>query len=400
MNPTHPRIHLDTIARVVGTPCYVYDRSRIEANYKRLAKAFAPASLYYAVKANANIEILKTLRELGAGFDVVSWGETLAALKAGATPQRVVFAGVGKRDDELAAAVDAKIGWINVESSQELRALSDIAIAKDATQRVALRINPSIDPHTHAYLATGKSTSKFGIGVDETLQLIARRANYAGVRIEGLHMHIGSMVCEDAPYLEATRIMLDLVQQSRALGANITHLDLGGGFGVAYHAEQIAAPIESIASSILELTREANVELHFEPGRFVVADAGVLLSRVLYTKKNGDVNYAIIDAAMNDLIRPSLYGAKHEMSVVHTPSSVIRHYDIVGPICESGDFLGRQVELPELHRGDLLQIHHAGAYGMSMASNYNLRPRAAEVLIEGDSWRMIREREALDKVIG
>jgi diaminopimelate decarboxylase len=378
--------------------------------------------IHYAVKANGNLSILRLLRDLGAGFDVVSLGEMQRALRAGADPAHIVFAGVGKRDDELSAALDANLGWINVESAQELRVLSDIAQTRGVTQRVTLRINPNVDPHTHRYLATGKGTSKFGIEAAEAMWLVANRSDFPGVVINGIHIHIGSMVSEVEPFVDAMNVGLDIIAECRGMGATMTTFDMGGGFGVAYTPDQTAAPIEQIAQAITPLARAANVHLQIEPGRSIVADAGVLLTRVLYTKTNGGVNYAIVDAAMSDLIRPALYGATHQVSLVSKVSGGVKTvsvlhdtsftpYSIVGPICESGDKLAEDVLLPELHRGDLLAIHHAGAYGMSMASHYNTRPRAAEVLVssplpmgEGlgvrdrEAWRVIRQREHLDSL--
>ena len=418
------------IAAQVGTPCYVYNGSRIEHNYTQLQHIFGAGSkvadgnagsplICYAVKANGNFEIMRLLHTLGAGFDVVSAGEMQRALHIGASPDHIVFAGVGKRDDELVAALDAHIGWINVESEQELRVLSDLAEARGQCQRVALRINPGVDPHTHTYLSTGVAHSKFGIEVDEVLHIIANHAAYSGVRIEGIHFHIGSMVSEAEPYLAALRIALDIITRARDLGAAINTLDIGGGFGIAYQPDQTPADLPAIANRILPLAHAAGLHLHLEPGRYIVGDAGALLTQVLYTKRrsarNGGTHYAVVDAAMNDLIRPALYGAKHrvtklagettdggrptteESAVVGRPPSVVSSsaYEIVGPICESGDFLAHEAMLPPLQRGDLLLVHDAGAYGMSMASQYNSRPRAAEVLVEGDDWRVIRPRETL-----
>lgn len=410
--------HIDSsvfadIAQKVGTPCYVYAGARIQENFQRLARAFDPAhtTLCYSVKANGNLSILRLLREMGAGFDVVSAGEMQRALLAGANPAKIVFAGVGKRDDEFAAAIDAGIGWINVESAQELRVLSDIAQSRGMTQQVALRLNPNIDPHTHRYMATGVGSSKFGIGIEEAMGLVANRNQFAGVAIQGVHIHIGSMVSEYEPYVDAMRVGLDVIAECRGMGAELTTMDLGGGFGVAYTADQVAAPIEQIADAVLPMAKDASVRLQLEPGRSIIADAGVLLTRVIYTKTNGGVNYAIVDAAMNDLIRPALYGAKHQVTRLEigdlrlqnaashqSPISNLQSpfqnlYSIVGPICESGDKLAEDVLLDNVQRGDLLLIHHAGAYGMSMASNYNTRARAAEVLVDEGQWRVIRRRE-------
>lgn len=394
---------LAEIADHIGTPVYVYDGVRIAANYRRIADAFAGAAVHYSAKANSNLSILHLLHRLGTGFDVVSGGELKRALVAGADPVQIVFAGVGKRDDELIAALDAGIGWINVESEQELRVLSDLAAARGKVQRVALRINPGIDAHTHRYLTTGERASKFGLEVEHALQLVAARDDYPGVVIHGIHVHIGSMVNTAQPYLDAMNVALYTIRRCRAAGAAITALNLGGGFGIACEPDQIALPIEAVAAAIMPLARQADVQVLIEPGRAIVADAGVLLTRVLYTKTNGDRRYAIVDAGMNDLIRPALYGARHRVTRIEiesndkdAPSTL---YSVVGPICESGDILAAEVMLPELQRGDLLIIHDVGAYGMSMASNYNARPRAAEVLADGDQWRVIRRRETVEALM-
>ena len=400
--------HLE-IAHQIGTPTYVYDRACIESNYAQLAKAFPGAQLCYAVKANNNHYILKLLHELGAGFDVVSVGEMLQALRAGADPAHIVFAGVGKRDDEMIAALDRNIGWINVESAQELRVLSDLATVRGQVQRVALRINPGVDPHTHHYLATGKANSKFGIEVNEALQLVAQQADFAGVHIAGIHFHIGSMISEIEPYTAAVKIAIDLIEECRALGAAIDTLDIGGGYGIVYTPDQTRAPVAEIGAGVVALAKTHGLQLHLEPGRWIVGDAAVLLTRVLFTKQNGGINYAVVDAAMNDLIRPALYQAKHPVTLVPNDSGTkadanasLISYNIVGPVCESGDILAQSEKLPLLHRGDLLAIHCVGAYGMSMASNYNTRPRGAEVMIESNrdqGWCVIRERERLEGLV-
>ncbi len=394
---------LDHIARDIGTPCYVYDAERIRENYRAITGAFAsdrPPLICFAVKANGNLSVLRLLRELGAGFDVVSAGEMRRALRAGAAPETIVFAGVGKTDAELTAALEAGIGWINVESAQELGVLSELASAMGRRQRVALRINPGVDAHTHSYMTTGKSSNKFGIERETALDIARRHADFPGVSIEGVHFHIGSMVTEPEPYVAAAQIALALIAEFRALGVAINTLDMGGGFGVAYTADQIAAPLGEIAAEILPLIKAAGLELHLEPGRYIVADAGLLLTRVLYTKNNGGVNYAVVDAAMNDLIRPALYGARHQPTLVGArPPGNSLLYELVGPVCESGDFLAHEAELPMLERGALIAFGHAGAYGMSMASNYNTRPRAPEVLVDGAACRIIRPRETLEQLM-
>jgi diaminopimelate decarboxylase len=397
---------LDAIAHRVGTPCYVYDQQRLLSNYQRLREAFdraaralgyaRPIAFNYAVKANANPALLQTLRAAGAGFDVVSGGELRAALRAGAAAGNIVFAGVGKTDAELIEALEQRIGWVNVESAQELDVLSTLAVERGLCQRVALRINPGVDPHTHAYLATGKTGSKFGIEIDEALGLVRNRADFGGVSIEGLHVHNGSMISEAGVFAESAGVMIDVLSRCRALGLAITDLDMGGGFGVAYQPGQPEPDLDAIAREVVSLAARAGVNLQFEPGRFIVADAGLLVTRVLYTKMSGGLTYAVVDAAMNDLIRPALYQAKHAVSHVHARGCAHpRPVEIVGPVCESGDFLAHAVPLCQPGRGDLLKIEHAGAYGMSMASNYNLRPRAAEVLVDGASWRVVRAREQM-----
>lgn len=394
---------LARIADEIGTPCYVYDAARIRENYGAIAAAFTgdvPLTICFAVKANGNLSVLRLLRDLGAGFDVVSGGEMARALRAGADPARVVFAGVGKTDAELVAALEAGIGWINVESAQELRALSDLAQGAGRRQRVALRINPGVDAHTHSYMTTGKAANKFGIELATALDLVARRAEYPGVSIEGAHFHIGSMVTEPDPYVAAVDVAVDVIARCRAMGASINTLDMGGGFGVAYTPDQAAAPLRDIAAAVLPRVRAAGLSLHLEPGRYIVADAGVLLTRILYTKNNGGVDYAIVDAAMNDLIRPALYGARHLPVVVGGAEGAGRTvYELVGPVCESGDFLAHAVELPDVGRGALLALGHAGAYGMTMASNYNTRPRAPEVMVDGATCRVVRPRETLDHLM-
>jgi diaminopimelate decarboxylase len=403
------------IAANAGTPCYVYDQNRITQNLHRIKTAFGvdgkPNSpkLCYAVKANSNFEILRLLNGAGVAFDVVSVGEMQRALHVGAHPNNIIFAGVGKRDDELIAALNARIGWLNVESAQELQVLSNLAVARGLRQRVALRLNPGVDAHTHAYLTTGAAQSKFGVSVGEALRLIAQRSHFPGISIEGLHFHLGSMIAEAEPYVMAMKIALDVVALARENGAQISMLSIGGGFGVAYQPDGAYADLDAIARAVLPLALEANVHLHFEPGRYIVADAGALLTQVLYTKANGGTHYAVVDAAMNDLIRPALYGAKHSITTLQHQArdAVMLSYEVVGPVCESGDFLAHQALLPELKRGDLLLVHHAGAYGMSMSSNYNTRPRAAEILLTspvtggvggGVSWRIIRPRENLQKL--
>jgi diaminopimelate decarboxylase len=387
---------LAEIASQVGTPTYVYDAAVIAARYHALSQAMRGSVLCYAVKANGNLSILKLLNGLGAQFDVVSWGEMQRCLAAGVNPDRIVFAGVGKTAHEIEAALRAGVGWLNVESAQELRAVSDVAVKLGTRARVALRINPAVDPHTHQYLATGKGSSKFGINVEPALALVRERAAYRGVEIGGVHAHIGSQLFEVQTYADTMRILLDFVAQARAMGHAMTHVDMGGGFGVDYRDPSNQVPLAEIGEAILPMAQAAGVTVQFEPGRYIVAEAGQLLSRVVYTKDNGGTRYVVADAAMNDLIRPTLYQAYHGVRRVGVAGGSTHTSTVVGPICESGDWLAKDVPLPDLAPGDLIAFSHAGAYAMSMASNYNTRGRGAEVLVEGERWRVIRRRETVD----
>jgi diaminopimelate decarboxylase len=310
---------------------------------------------------------------------------------------------VGKRDDELRAALDARIGWINIENVEEAQVLSGMALGLGARARVALRVNPGVDPHTHAYLATGKQGSKFGLSIEDALTLVRDREALSGLSIEGLHVHNGSTITKSGVFARSTRVMLDLVTRCRALGADIRALDMGGGFGVSYGPDQPDADIDEMAREILSLSAGSGLELHLEPGRYLVADACALVTRVLYTKTSGGLRYVIADAAMNDLIRPALYQARHMIVALDAASGAeASPCEVVGPVCESGDFLGHAVPLGPARRGDLLAVNHAGAYGRAMASNYNLRPRAAEALIDPAApagWRLIRPRETLEHVL-
>ncbi len=387
---------LRQIAQEQGTPTYVYDGGLIAARYRRLSDALQGSALCYAVKANGNLSILKLLHGLGAHFDVVSWGEATRALAAGASPEQIVFAGVGKTDDEIVHALNVGVSWINVESAEELRVVSDLAMGLGRRAQVALRINPAVDPQTHQYLATGKGSSKFGINVEPALALVRDRGQYPGVEIGGVHAHIGSQLFDVDGYVQTMQVLLEFVAASKAMGHVMTHVDMGGGFGVDYRDPSNVVPIETIAARILPMAKQAGVRVQFEPGRFIVAEAGQLLTRVLYTKENGGVNYAVVDAAMNDLIRPTLYQAFHGLRKLGGGEGALLKYDVVGPICESGDWLAKAIALPAIKRGDLLSFSHAGAYSMSMASNYNTRGRGAEVLVDGDSWRVVRRRETVE----
>jgi diaminopimelate decarboxylase len=392
-------VKLSDIARQVGTPVYVYSRARIEANYRRIAGAFAPlkASVHYAVKANGNLAVLRLLNELGAGFDVVSGGELFRVLQVGADPARVVFAGAGKTDAELAFALDCHVAQINAESADELRVLNDLAGARGITQRVALRLNPGVDPHTHRHISTGHRGSKFGIEMDEAEALLAHATQFAQLDMAALHIHIGSQIPDPGPLVGALEPVVLLAQKSNTIRA----LDIGGGFPVEYHEGQTAPAPEDFARAVVETLRRSisTLEISIEPGRFIVADAGALVAKVQATKRSYGRRIITTDAGMTDLIRPALYEAYHPIWPVQQSDAANEPADVAGPVCESADYLGRERALPEMKRGDLMAVLFAGAYGAVMSSNYNSRPRAPEVLVEGKLFRVVRQRETWEDLV-
>jgi diaminopimelate decarboxylase len=392
-------VKLSDIAQQVGTPVYVYSRARIESNYRRIANAFAPlrASVHYAVKANGNLSVLRLLNDLGAGFDVVSGGELFRALRAGADPARVVFAGAGKTDAELTYALECKVAQINAESADELRALNDLAGARSIRQRVALRLNPGVDPHTHRHISTGHQGSKFGVEMDEAESLLAHTHQFPRLDITALHIHIGSQIPDPGPLVEALERVLPLAQKSKTIRA----LDIGGGFPVEYHEDQTATGPEEFARAVVETTRRvvSTLEISIEPGRFIVADAGTLVAQVQATKHSYGRRIIITDAGMTDLIRPALYEAYHPIWPVKQSDPASEPADVAGPVCESADYLGRERALPVMKRGDLIAVLFAGAYGAAMSSNYNGRPRAPEVLVGGDTFCVVRQRETWEDLV-
>jgi len=379
-----------------GTPLYVYSRATIEERYRTFAEAFAPADplVAFSVKSNGNLSILRLLAELGAGADIVSGGELARVRAAGIAPERTLFSGVGKTVTELAAGLEAGIYGFNVESAGELRALSELAVTMGVRAPVALRVNPDVhSPTPHAYTRTGHSQTKFGIPFAEAHALYRRAAELPGVEVRGVDVHIGSQILETAPYVAALERILELVAALRADGITPEYLDLGGGFGIAYQ-DEVGADAAAFAAALLPLVERSGMRLVLEPGRFIVGPAGVLLARIVYVKEMGGKTFVITDAGMNDLLRPSHYASYHAVvPAVLNSDREAATVDVVGPICESGDFLAldRSLERPE--PGELLAIGAAGAYGFSMASSYNARPRPAEVLVEGGQARLIRRRE-------
>jgi len=392
-------VPLSEIAENVGTPTYVYSHGTLERAYGELDEAFSGLDhlVCYAVKANGNLAVLRTLASFGAGADIVSGGELYRAMRAGFDPKKVVFAGVGKTEDELMAGLGERILLFNVESPSELEHLERLATRHGKRARVSLRINPDVDPGTHAHVATGQGSSKFGISVDEALALAERMREYRSVDLIGVHQHIGSQITKLTPYAEAVEKSAALVGELKRRGFDIKYFNIGGGLGIRYKDEEVPTPRELVDTfrAALEAT---DAKILCEMGRYIAGNAGVLLTRVIYRKKSGYKNFLVADAGMNDLLRPSLYEAHHEIRPVKEGVAMVP-VDLVGPVCESGDYLAKDRDLPDAAEGDLLALMGAGAYGFSMASNYNSRPRPAEVLVRGDRWSVVRERESYADLI-
>ncbi len=393
-------VRLADIAAGAGTPCYVYSARAIGANYAAYDRAFGttPHRVCYAVKANGNLAVLKLLADAGAGFDIVSGGELFRVLRAGGDAAKVVFSGVGKTGEEIESALSQGIHSFNCESAGELEAISSIAARRGARARVALRVNPDVDAATHPYISTGLRQHKFGVDIAEAESVYEDAAKLPGLSLEGVSCHIGSQLLDTRPILDAMERMLQLTERLRARGFPIRTLDLGGGLGTVYERGEAQPDIAAFVRAICEAAAGHGLEILIEPGRSIAAGAGVLLTRVLYRKKNGGKEFAIVDAAMNDLIRPALYQAHHEILAVEANAETIEA-DVVGPICETGDFFARSREIPNVSPGGLLAIGMAGAYGFAQSSNYNARPRAAEAMVEGGTWRIVRRRESLEDLV-
>ena len=392
---------LADIARREGTPCYVYSRAAILDRFNAYNRAFGdvPHKVCYAVKANSNLALLGLLAEAGAGFDIVSGGELFRVLRAGADPENVVFSGVGKTSQELDYALEHNIRSFNCESEPELALIDALASRRRAQTRVALRVNPDVDASTHPYISTGLREHKFGIDISEAEAVYDRALALPSLTLDGVSCHIGSQITDLAPMLQVFDKMIALVERLRARGIPIRTLDLGGGLGVAYKPSDQALSICEYVRAMCERTAGHDLEILIEPGRSIVAEAGLLLTRVLYRKTNGDREFIIVDAGMNDLIRPALYQSHHEIVPVRENQAGTIVADVVGPVCESGDFLARAREMPNVMPGDLLAVCTAGAYGFVAASNYNARPRPPEILVEGDRFRVIRKREKYEDLI-
>ena len=387
-------VPLSAIAERFGTPCYVYSRAALEGRFRAFDDAFAgvPHLVCYAVKANSNLAVLNILARLGSGFDIVSGGELARVIAAGGDPAKIVFSGVGKTAAEMEAALAAGIRCFNVESAAELEALNAIACRRGRIAPISLRVNPDVDPKTHPYIATGLKDTKFGVAFADAPQLYRRAAGLPGVEVRGIDCHIGSQITDLTACVEAAAKMFGLVDRLAADGIALDHVDLGGGLGVRYRDEETIDPY-AYALAIREVRGARRHELLFEPGRFLIGDAGVLLTRVMYLKPGEGQDYAIVDAAMNDLLRPALYDAWHAVESVRKSDLPTRCWHVVGPVCESADFLARD-RLLALADGDLLAVRGAGAYGFAMSSNYNSRPRACEVVVSGDTMHLVRPRES------
>lgn len=394
------QVSLNEIKDSYGTPCYVYSEQAIQTAYRAFDEAFEghPHDIRYAVKANSNLAVLQTLAQLGSGFDIVSGGELTRVLAAGGDASKVVFSGVGKQDWEIEYALESGIGCINVESASELHRIARICEANNRRAPISIRINPDVDPNTHPYIATGLKENKFGVSIEEAISLYSEASNLSMFRIVGIDCHIGSQITDLTPFLDALERILSVVDLLAQRGITLEHIDLGGGLGVRYQDED-PIDVSAFASAIGQLMSGRPQSLMFEPGRLIVANAGILLTSVIALKSNAEKNFAVVDAAMNDLIRPALYSAWQEVVVVNEQATTRpQTWDIVGPVCETADFLAKDREL-SLEEDGLLAIRSVGAYGFVMSSNYNSRGRAPEILVSGDRHYCVRRRETIEDLL-
>ncbi len=392
-------VPVTNIAEQYGTPCYIYSRATLEKHWLAFDQAFVgyPHLVCYAVKANSNLTVLNVLAKLGSGFDIVSLGELQRVLVAGGRADKIVFSGVGKRADEIEAALKIGIRCFNIEVSGELDRINEIAAKLGVVAPVSFRVNPDVDAETHPYISTGLRENKFGIDIRSALGEYQRAQQMSNINVVGIDCHIGSQLTQTQPFLDALERVLIVVDQLAEYGIKLQHLDLGGGLGICYQDEQPPEPAQYI-SALLEKLAGRSEEIVLEPGRAIVGNAGILVTKVEYLKPTAEKNFAIVDAAMNDLLRPSLYSAWQDIVPVQVESNEVENiWDIVGPVCETGDFLGKDRRL-RLAQGDLLAVRSSGAYGFTMSSNYNSRPRAAEVMVDGDTVQLIRERESIEQL--
>ena len=395
-------VAINDIVAAVGSPCYIYSRATLERHWKAFDDSLAGREhlICYAVKANSNIAVLNLFARLGSGFDIVSKGELQRVIKAGGDPAKVVFSGVGKSASEIRYALEKNIQCFNVESVQELELINQIAGEMQVRAPIALRVNPDVDAGTHPYISTGLKENKFGIDIEIAERIYLQAKEYVNINIVGVACHIGSQLTDVAPFLDALDRVLSLVDQLKKHGIELGHLDLGGGLGICYQDEMPPLPAD-YAKAVMDKLGDNKIPLHLEPGRAIAGNAGILVTKVEYLKDTEHKHFAVVDAAMNDLIRPALYSAWQDIiPVKENLKPVVGHtaFDIVGPVCETGDFLGKGREL-NVEQGDLLAVRSAGAYGFTMSSNYNSRPRVAEVMVDGDSFQVIRERESFEDLI-
>jgi diaminopimelate decarboxylase len=388
------------IAEQFGTPVYIYSHATLERHYRAMDEAFAgvPHTICYSMKANSNLAVLKTFFNLGGGVDIVSGGELYRALAAGVDPRKVVYSGVGKKDDEIEYALNTGILMFNVESEDELDRIDHVAGRLGKKAGIAIRVNPDVDPETHPYITTGLKKAKFGINIERSMEQYKRAARLSNLDVIGIDCHIGSQLTKVAPFVDTVRKLKRLIEGLRESGVTLRYFDLGGGLGITYSDEAPPLPAE-YGKAITEETKDLGLHLLFEPGRNLVGNAGIMVGKCLFTKRGEEKNFVIVDAAMNDLARPSLYGSYHGVQAVRKDQEGTVVADIVGPICESGDFLAKDREMPAFRQGDLIAFMSAGAYGFAMSSNYNSRPRAAEVMVKGAVCQVVREREKVEDLL-
>lgn len=393
-------VSIEKLAKEFGTPLYIYSKKFFTDQYKKLNYALEELDkiICFATKSNSNLAVIKTFAELGAGFDIVTGGELFRIIKAGGDPEKVVFSGVGKTAEEINFAINKNILFFNVESEVELERIDNIAAALGKTARFCVRVNPDVDPKTHKYITTGKSENKFGLDFEAAKILYRHAENYKNVEAVGVQMHIGSQITTTEPFIKAIKKLYKLVEELRAQNVNVQYVDIGGGLGIIYKDETPPTPEEFAAAVVPEL-KKFNAKIIFEPGRFLVGNGGIMLAEVQYIKNTATKKFVIVDAGMNDLMRPSLYDAYHEIIPV-TAGEKNEFADVVGPICESSDFFGTKRALPEnIKSGDFIALKSCGAYGFVMASNYNTRPRAAEILVDGENYAVVRKRETLEELL-
>lgn len=393
-------VAVEHLARQFGTPLYVYSHKTILDHFHKLEKSFSHFNplICYSLKANSSLGLVRILVQEGAGLDIVSGGELFKALKTGVNPKKIVYASVGKTEAEIIQAIRAGILFFNVESEAELALINRLAKRLRKRVQVAIRINPDIEPKTHAYITTGKLTNKFGISLKDARKIFLDRRKFTFVRINGVHMHIGSQIITSKPFVGALRRVIAFIRQLEALKVNIEYLNIGGGLGIIYKNEK-PQTADEFASNIIPLLKGLDCRLILEPGRFIVGNAGILVTKVIYVKRSYHKTFVIVDAGMNDLIRPALYGAHHEIVPLRKRGTLTLHADVVGPICESADFFAKNRKMHQVAPGDLLAVMSAGAYGFSMSSNYNSRLRPAEVMVSQERFSLIRQREGLEDLI-